>query len=325
MKRQILTYVTILVTAITANAQTQCTSTSGGQFNKSSNWSCPNGVAYYTADQLVMDHNMDIPNNNLVSIAADVLTLSENTTLTFGANSKLIMPTAGAYIELKPMASILTNNNSSGTLIEINGQGVWGNACSGCSNQTLLGPGFITENSPPANPIQGNLLPVAWLAVELSKSATQTFIQWKVQEFRGTTGYTVQYSADGNQWEDIAYREALGADDRVYAYRVEVSQAGEGYIRIRQEEVTGDDNYSKIVYHRHQADGIVLYPNPANGQVAIGGLVDAQSYQILDMRGKVVQQGVYSPGQTLTLEALPAQMYILRVPAIHAQTTLIKQ
>jgi hypothetical protein len=63
---------------------------------------------------------------------------------------------------------------------------------------------------------------------------------------------------------------------------------------------------------RISTTNLTLYPNPTRGELTIGGLEADVHYQIFDLQGRVVQQGIATPAQPqLDLHGLPAGTYFM--------------
>jgi minor extracellular serine protease Vpr len=54
-----------------------------------------------------------------------------------------------------------------------------------------------------------------------------------------------------------------------------------------------------------------VYPNPSRGWLQISGVEHSFAYRVLDLQGREVQRGVYTPGLPLKLEVIPSGIYVL--------------
>lgn len=61
---------------------------------------------------------------------------------------------------------------------------------------------------------------------------------------------------------------------------------------------------------------LTLFPNPAQSQIAVGGLESAASVVILNSQGSVVHSAVVQVGEWIDISSLPAGVYILRVEGV---------
>jgi chitinase len=66
-------------------------------------------------------------------------------------------------------------------------------------------------------------------------------------------------------------------------------------------------------------NNIVLSPNPSSGQITISGIKNVEKYSISNMLGQVVQQGILSDGENISVEKLVKGIYCITL-----QNTILK-
>lgn len=112
------------------------------------------------------------------------------------------------------------------------------------------------------------VLPVNFLSFTAQPANGNVVLNWVV-ESQTATGYTVERSFDGNNFDPIATLspEAGNNPTNSYTYtdRGATSPTGALYYRIKEEDVTGQEFYSSVVVLKTSSPAAAagIYPNPA--------------------------------------------------------------
>jgi aminopeptidase N len=87
-------------------------------------------------------------------------------------------------------------------------------------------------------------------------------------------------------------------------------------------------NYENQIIHRNSSvvkdssilavndttnDAVKLYPNPAKNYISVSGLKTSQPFEIISADGKLVNSGIYQPGQNLDVNSLVKGLYVLKI------------
>ena len=103
----------------------------------------------------------------------------------------------------------------------------------------------------------------------IKESGTLAKIDWATtNEIAGRT-YEIQKSSDGKMFNDVASEASVvngsGTSDYDYGYAIAAGTTGVLYFRLKETNADGQTKYSDIrSIEIVNADGIYLYPNPAN-------------------------------------------------------------
>lgn len=300
-----------------ALAQNTCTSSTDGTWLNSGTWSCDTGIpkppdgdwgapAPDDGQYIVIQHNIDIANNKIVDLSASntvEVRIKGTGSLAFGANAKLILP-SGATIVLEDGATISASNNSNGTLIEIGGNGVWGNSCEGCSNEELTGPGAMDENSDPNSP-----LPVEFLYVKAKAIEHKVNIAWATASELNNNFFTVEQSTDGKNFTAIGEIKGAGDSQQTLTYNFtdDKPAAGINYYRVKQTDFDGAFDYSETVAAHisvQNDESLVVCPNPATGifKINMSAYNEQQVFlEIVNFSGQPVETRAYDFSEHLDL------------------------
>lgn len=165
--------------------------------------------------------------------------------------------------------------------------------------------GSITQNasfsSIPTFPLVCTLLPVNFLTFAAQPSNGNVALNWKV-EAQTATGYTVERSYDGNNFDQIGTLPAQGGSDPTSSYAYTdvnaSSPTGTLYYRIREDDATGQDYYSSIVTIRSSISAAPagVYPNPARESFTLtftATTPGAGSLRLFDLSGRLMLNRPY--------------------------------
>ncbi len=188
-----------------------------------------------------------------------------------------------------------------------------------CSNPSLYGPSTIGSGV-----TSGATLPVVMdgFTAELNSNHTIT-LDWNTQMEVNFSHFTIQRSADGSKWEDIATVAAKGnsAVQVNYTYTDEQPLTGSNYYRLALVNLDDTYTYSEVKVMETAATARVsFFPNPARDyvNVTIGGSTGSQVTILLtSISGRLMQEKTAVTGNgavvTFPVQDFASGMYILTV------------
>ncbi len=100
----------------------------------------------------------------------------------------------------------------------------------------------------------------------------QVDLQWQAEIANKAQGFEIERSADNKTWKKIGWVTAkTGASNNRYELLDEQPLIGKSYYRLKLIENSGSFRFSdtKEVYLNSRGDNMILYPNPAMGQINI--------------------------------------------------------
>jgi|GEM_PF-3945538 len=163
-------------------------------------------------------------------------------------------------------------------------------------------------------------LPVHWIYFAANHRNGQTQLEWSTKNEKNNYGFEVQKSRDGKLFENIGFVKPLPGYQRIYNYSFTDLSDECGYYRIRQIDLDGKTNDSKIVSANcPKALAPILYPNPVLSELTIVFPLSAPVLiRLLDHTGRLVELISGSPVQanqkmnTCVSKLLPG-MYLLEI------------
>jgi hypothetical protein len=143
-----------------------------------------------------------------------------------------------------------------------------------------------------ANMVGGsNAFAVRWIAADAKAIGRQIDLSWTIGNEINIKNYTIEQSADGISFIEIASVNAspLAAAEKEYEYPDQLPLNGINYYRIRQTDLAGNFNYSKTM--QVTVTGVadfMLWPNPAVTTVMIQNRQAMFRLQCYNSNGQLV-------------------------------------
>ncbi len=146
------------------------------------------------------------------------------------------------------------------------------------------------------------ILPMEWVDFQVKSSSTSNKVQlnWRIVENRIHKGYIIEYSYNGNTWEDLGFVNGSGKinGESTYTYTMGQVFSGTVYFRIKQVELNGSANYSAI--KKINLSGIQnqlkIWPNPATAMLQINTGDKAGKANIIDPSGRIIKSIALTAG-----------------------------
>lgn len=201
-----------------------------------------------------------------------------------------------------------------GEWINQGGTALGGSICSGSGSGSIITNGYVSTFSPFTfgSNDGGEALPVALLSFNANPANNAVLTQWTTQTEINNAYFTVERSADGQNFEAVGTVKGAGNSSalRNYEYTDEEPLKGTSYYRLRQTDYNGNSTLSDVVPVSFVVNGsMTVYPNPATSEVfiSIRNPGDEVTININDMLGRRIYSKTYSsiPGSTGQLVSLP--------------------
>lgn len=152
---------------------------------------------------------------------------------------------------------------------------------------------------------KGAGLPVRWLYVRGEWKDQKALLQWATSFEQHTSHFDIEQSVDGQQYRKIGTVAAAGNSNVIRIYQFTDDKAGTGwnYYRIRQVDLDGKSDYSRVItlLNKTNLKTPLLYPNPASQQVYIELPASGnwESVSIYNSNGQLEKSQALQSGQTL--------------------------
>lgn len=168
-------------------------------------------------------------------------------------------------------------------------------------------------------------LPVRFISFETAKSGNDVKLTWKVADEINVSGYHIERSADGRNWNSIGFVPFNPAptNEKLYTLTDRDPLSTINYYRIRQQDLDGRVKYSDIRFVRFNSEAmdVRLYPVPVTNILKLNiqsPVNTAAVVRVTNMLGNTVHQAraqLVKGGQTeeLNLTLLPPGTYYIEI------------
>lgn len=168
------------------------------------------------------------------------------------------------------------------------------------------------------------VLPVIWQSFSAQlQSNGQVLLSWVISKQVQNKGFGVEYSRDGNHWEELVFIPDAGGqqEETSYSYIHPAPFPGKNFYRIRQVDFNGSQTWSETRTIDIQSNVVVsCSPNPARDmiQVHTNSSMLGATLRIFDQSGRPLRQSILT-GETsaLNIGSLPAGLYIVHIQSVN--------
>ena len=189
----------------------------------------------------------------------------------------------------------------------------------------LTGPAIADKNtgtSPTgfsSNPVS---LPVTWVSFSAIRTGEAVTLNWSTVNEKNNSHFEVERSLDGSNWNTIGTVEAgvMGQAD-AYSYTDETAGTAETWYRLRQVDLDGQSEYSKVV--TVGGTNATATTTPKTTIFAAGKTVNIRfaeptnsrmTVRLISLGGQVLaQESIEAASSTISMSAsnLPAGIYVV--------------
>ncbi|GAB4024904.1 hypothetical protein GCM10028809_03460 [Spirosoma gilvum] len=189
---------------------------------------------------------------------------------------------------------------------------------------------FTTNAAPdPANSCY-QALPVRLISFTAQQAGQQIKLAWATATEQNSKGFEIQRGADARQWQPVGFvnSEKPSSNTSIkYSWYDEVPLTGINYYRLRQTDLDGSSQYSKIQAVAFSAEGpILIVPNPTTERVMIRN-VTAETFstiRVLDSNGRVLYTSASLPTDGIDVKQLLPGVYYVHIVTTYGQTQIQK-
>ncbi len=174
----------------------------------------------------------------------------------------------------------------------------------------------------------GVTLPVTLLSFNGTIQNKNIQMNWQTAGGINFKQFEIERSSDGITFEKIGTVAEAGNNsiDKNYGFTDVQPNAGLNYYRLKQTDMDGRFEYSKIITIKNIENhwGFSIYPNPSAGQILLTGIFSkGATYSITNTLGQTVLRGKLIPGKPINISTLQRGIYYIFVDTVVAK--LLKQ
>jgi len=145
-----------------------------------------------------------------------------------------------------------------------------------------------------------------------------TILTWHTETETNNSGFEIQRSKDGINWEKIGWQAGQGTTttSHTYTHRDTKPFFGTSYYRLKQVDFDGQFEYSNIVSLRYdKSEGITVYPLPAKDFVVfdVPNIATADEIILHDTAGREIIRQAFPQDKRIAVSHLNNGVYIYRI------------
>lgn len=215
-------------------------------------------------------------------------------------------------IDASTLVSLTISNNSSLSDCMIS------SVCGFVGTDTSSPNGMITGNAgacADAGSVQIECMaamPVELVDFSVRKDGDQVSIEWSTASELNNSGFEIQRSVNGTDWNILSFVSGFGTTDRlnVYNFTDNAPKSGLNYYRLKQVDFDGSFEYSGINTVNFGENTLAVFPNPASDQIQFTDDYRG-AYEVYNSLGNVVLTGYMT--SVIAIDELKAGIYFIRL------------
>ncbi len=157
-------------------------------------------------------------------------------------------------------------------------------------------------------------LPVKLTAFDATIKAKSTILTWSTSSEMNNSGFEIERSTDGVDFENIGFVKGAGNSNTTRDYSFNHDNAEDAFYRLKQIDFDGKTTYSPVISVQNTKAEADLNPNPFNEFIKVTTNSTISRAEIVDMMGKVVlSENVNSNNVQLDAKNLLNGVYFIRI------------
>ncbi len=170
------------------------------------------------------------------------------------------------------------------------------------------------------------LLPVELIHFSGKEVGGNAALSWKTASEMNNDYFQIEHSVDGKQFSPIGKIEGKGTTSQSQEYYFLHREPAQGinYYRLKQVDFDGGFEHSAVISINVEFGGLVIQPNPTNGNVEImNNILGEVNLKITDGMGRLIHSKNLTTHQTINLSDQPIGIYFFIIQT--TQNTIVKR
>lgn len=157
------------------------------------------------------------------------------------------------------------------------------------------------------------VLPVELISFDATIADTKIELKWRISRENNLSGFEIQKSLNGIDWERIDFIESTGATDTPKDYEGidKTPTFGKNYYRLKQIDLDGTFQYSDVIIidYAQSKEELHISPNPTSGIISITGIEQNTFLNIYDIYGRKIKSRL-EVTETVDMNSFPEGTYL---------------
>jgi Secretion system C-terminal sorting domain/GEVED domain len=160
-----------------------------------------------------------------------------------------------------------------------------------------------------------NSLPIELLSFSGVVKNKSSLLKWQTATERNNSYFQIEHSINGLDFKSIGVVKGNGNSTGLknYSFTHTNPTNGANYYRLKQVDIDGQFDYSKVVNVTIENDKISIYPNPNNGLFEIIGDITESLIRVIDPFGRVIIEQKIADNKLIDIQSQPTGLYFVEI------------
>lgn len=171
-----------------------------------------------------------------------------------------------------------------------------------------------------------SIVPVQLITFNGNIKGQYTYLNWASGSEVNNSGFEIQFSRDGQDFEAIGFVVGVGNALTLQQYQFVYDYSGAAYYRLKQIDYDGKYTYSNIVHTKPSKSLAALFPNPAEGVISIQSQEPIIETVIYNQQGRImnIQTSLHANALQLNIAELLSGWYFVKIISNNGAQTVHK-
>lgn len=159
-------------------------------------------------------------------------------------------------------------------------------------------------------------MPVKLISFNVKAENSVNHLQWQTTSEIQNAGFEVERSADGKNFKKIGFVKGNGDSEKTndYSFTDETPHVL-SYYRLKQMDLDGRFEYSRIVKVKRKQESLTVYPNPTAQWLSVKNIQMEELVTVKNSLGATVLNQTVSPDEPIDISKFADGMYTITISA----------
>lgn len=159
-------------------------------------------------------------------------------------------------------------------------------------------------------------MPVKLISFNVKNEESINLLQWQTSSEINNAGFEVERSADGKNFKKIGFVKGDGDSGKINDYSfTDESPNILSYYRLKQMDLDGKFEYSRIITVKRKQESLAVYPNPTAQWLSVKNIEMGEVITIRNSMGGIVLDQTVGPDEPINISKLTNGMYTITIGA----------
>jgi hypothetical protein len=157
-------------------------------------------------------------------------------------------------------------------------------------------------------------IPVRLTSFMVKSQRFQNLLTWKTTTETNNSGFEIEKSRDAKTFEKIGFVDGNGNSKEQKSYSfTDTNPFATTYYRLKQIDLDGKFEYSRVISVKNESLKLAIYPNPAQDQLFVTNIEKSQRVSISNISGEILLDQIAQAGIPISTGKIPNGLYMIKV------------